>query len=368
MFVILMISTMINFLFVRFTVWSYLPSDVNRDKLKLYGNLVRCNGLRGKAKTVTCGTVLGVIECHGNAQIFHLVNVRQILCQRLPGPLSSFRYNLKAKVDPIPIVFSDKKKIIHSLIKIPVNTISNNTPEYVIRTVHSTNSHVEIDYIHVQEHESVQGTLPEVDSSRTKSASSGSNGTPEVDSLGHVHNFVHEEQQDETAPNGFRCSPNSYPDLGCATYDQFLSEMQPVNIVQGETLEVSPFNTVNRLNNSQEGMASPQYCENVQMDVAAGRVVVQSQEHVEMPSGGVIGDSVRVFPFEDSKNFRTTSVITSSVPKDVVVFRNEAATPGYFHEGEQNHFCNDLIISDINIFVIISRNHIQKFGFVSPKQ
>lgn len=128
---------------------------MNHDNIKVYGNLIRCNGFRGKSQKATCGTVLGITECHANSQVFHLVNVRQIVTERLPGPLSSFRYNLNAKAELRPLVLSDKK-ILHSLLKIPMKIASHDIPEYVNRSVHCNKSHVEIGYFHIQEYEPVQ--------------------------------------------------------------------------------------------------------------------------------------------------------------------------------------------------------------------
>lgn len=311
-------------------VWIFLSSDVNWDNLKFYGNLVRCNGLRGKARTATCGTVLGVFESRGDTQIFHFVNIRQVLGERLSGPLSSFRYNLNVKVDPVPFVISDKKQIIHSLLKIPINVISNKSSEFMIRTVHCNDSHVEIDYVHVKEHEPIQD-ISVVGPSPNENVSIGTNKVAEAGPSNHAHSSVEEEQHDEAVSYVTRCSPNTYPELGCANYDQFLIEMQPPNVVQSETL-----NTADCADNSQEGMESSQFHEDIQMDVVAGSSG-QSQNYMEMPSVGVNADSVRVPPFEESKNVRTTSVITS-VPKNVVILQDEVAAPGYFHQGDKQIF------------------------------
>lgn len=189
---------------------------MNWDNLKFYGNLVRCNGL-------TCGTVLGVIECHGNTQVFHLVNIRQVMAERLPGPLSSFRYNLNAKIRPRPLVFSDKKKVLHSMLKIPMKIASNNSSEYAIRTVHCHGSNVEIGYLHVQEHEPILNVLPEVEPPRITSRSSELDDPPVAGPSSREQNSVNEDEQHELVPNDVRFAPNQYPDLGSETYDQFLA-------------------------------------------------------------------------------------------------------------------------------------------------
>lgn len=222
-------------MFIYLSVWSFLPSDVNRDKIKVFGNLVRCNGFRGKAQKVTCGTVLGITECHVNSQVFHFVNVRQVMSERLPGPLSSFRYNLNAKVEPRPLVFSDKKKILHSLLKVPMNVISNNSLEYAIRTVHCHKSNVEIGYLHIQEYDPVSNASPEVG---TKIRSSELDDVLVAGPSSYVQNVANDSQRNEFVPNDVHFTPNQYPELGSETYDQFLTGIQASNPVQGETSAV----------------------------------------------------------------------------------------------------------------------------------
>lgn len=324
-------SNIINFVFICLSVWSFLSSDVNRDNIKIYGNLVRCNAFRGKAQKATCGTVLGIIERHANSQVFHLVNIRQILSERLPGPLSSFRYNLKAKVsEPRPLIFSNKKKILHSMLKIPMKIGSNNSPEYAIRTVHCRKSNVEIGYLHVQEHEPVLNVFSEVEPPRITSRSFELGDLSVAGPSSREQNSVNKDEQHEFVPNDVRFAPNQYPDLGSETYGQFPAGIQVLNSVQSETLSASTSNVSNRLNCSQENLDSVQYFGSIQTNAAAERVADQLQG-MSSSNSVTTGNFVRVPVIVESGNYQSSE--KSSAPKDIVVLRDEPV-PSYYHSGK----------------------------------
>lgn len=304
---------------------------MNRDNIKVHGNLVRCNGFRGKARKSTCGTVLGVSECHGNSQIFHLVNVRQVMSERLPGPLSSFRYNLNAKAfEPRPLIFSDKKKVLQSMLKIPMKIDSNNSLEYAIRTVHCHKSSVEIGYLHVQEHGPEFNVFPELEPPRIISRSSELDDPSVAGPSSRKQNLINKDEQHELVPNDVRFAPNQYPDLGSETYEQFLAGIQVLNSVQSETLNVSTSNVSDRTNGPQENLVSVQDYGISQTNEAAERVADQLQGM--SPSNGVTTENfVRVPVIVESGNYRPSE--KSSATKDIAILRDEPV-PSYYHSGK----------------------------------
>lgn len=137
-------------------VWSFLDCDVDPRKTKVNGTLVKCNGNRGKTKRMVCGNVLGIVEVHGRSKIVHLFNVRKTLGEKMPGPISSFKYNLDIFGPERPIPFPNKM-VLKNLMKIPLNLIKQGSEsiEYTTRTVICNGENVEIGYFHVIEHEPV---------------------------------------------------------------------------------------------------------------------------------------------------------------------------------------------------------------------
>lgn len=292
-----------------------MSSDVNRDRIKVTGNLVRCHAFRGKALKNTCGAVLGIIESHVDSQIFHFFNVRQVMSERLPGPLSSFRYNPKVNADVPPLVFSDKKKVLHSLLKIPVNVVTGSTSEYAIRTVHRSESGIEIGYLHIVERESVKDESPEVSSSRTTSALSGRINSPEAGPSNFGETPHDEGPHDELGFTDAQISPNRYPELGLNTYEEFVQQLS--NAAHGETSEVF--------------MRNAGTCPNNFPRVSAP----ENNGQVTLATNGPASGIAHVPVIVNHGNSRST-VIVSPSPKDIVVLRDEPVVPGHFHSGRLN--------------------------------
>lgn len=120
------------------------------------GTLVKCNGNKGKAKRMVCGNVLGIVEVHRRSKIVHLFNVRKTLGEKMPGPISSFKYKLDIFGPERPIPFPNKM-VLKNLMKIPLNLIKQGSEsiEYTTRTVTRNGENVEISYFHVIEREPV---------------------------------------------------------------------------------------------------------------------------------------------------------------------------------------------------------------------
>lgn len=130
------LTFLLKFLFFfLILVWSFFATDVNFNTVKIDGILVKCKAIKGRVRKVAYGNVLGVFESHGQSQVYHLFNVRKTLGERLPGPSSSFRYNLNVFGESRPI--PKRIHIMKNLMKIPIKRLEpkSDRNEYTIRTV-----------------------------------------------------------------------------------------------------------------------------------------------------------------------------------------------------------------------------------------